>query len=517
MSQVFSSSPSPPFQPSDLHCSFRSSTRKVVADSIHGDILLTRKALCIIDTPEFQRLRNIKQLGVTSLVFPCGTHSRFEHSLGVYHLSGLWANRFKLLQPDLRVEDNDISIVQMAGLIHDLGHGPFSHIFDNYVAPTVFKSPYSHEEQGCRVFDHLLERNGLDFDSEHVARIKSYVLGEPSFSYRDEPRVRFLFDIVSNKRNGIDVDRFDYLMRDARAVNFGLPCHFNRIISLSRVIDGQICFHEKEAYSLFELHASRYRMFREVYCHNASTAIELMVTDALVAAAEWLKLSLFPHDMEFFCAQSDSILERIECARDELRDAGVVKAQKIIRRIRTRRLYCMVRSCRLKVPREGRESWLHGASGPEIRERMVRTKPGLRAKDFRVVRTLFGIGGSRNPLEGVRFFGKDEHSSRELQPYEVSYLFPSYTREIFIRVYAVTCNKQRQHLIREAFNDLLMKESSTVPILDSSGNFFSPEVPPSKRAPPIPIITPPRPAFDAAEIPSQLARDMRTEWDGAEF
>ena len=101
--------------------------RKVVSCAIHGFIELPAYAVGVIDTPEFQRLRSLKQLGVTSLVFPGGTHTRFEHSLGVGHLANIMVRRFRALQPELEVEEHEARLVHVAGLCHDLGHGPFSH------------------------------------------------------------------------------------------------------------------------------------------------------------------------------------------------------------------------------------------------------------------------------------------------------------------------------------------------------------------------------------------------------
>ena len=110
---------------------------KQIYDPVHGFITITPLMQNITDTPEFQRLRDIRQLGACNYVFPTATHSRFEHSIGVAHLGKEFLNRLVInswgdKQP-LKVEENDYLMVELAGLCHDLGHGPFSHLFDSFV------------------------------------------------------------------------------------------------------------------------------------------------------------------------------------------------------------------------------------------------------------------------------------------------------------------------------------------------------------------------------------------------
>lgn len=100
---------------------------KILQDAIHGLMQFNDTELSVIDTPQFQRLRNLKQLGTCYYVFPSASHNRFEHSLGVGHLSGELIDRIRRDQPELEISDLERRNLVLAGLCHDLGHGPFSH------------------------------------------------------------------------------------------------------------------------------------------------------------------------------------------------------------------------------------------------------------------------------------------------------------------------------------------------------------------------------------------------------
>ena len=128
-------------------------------DTIHGTIELDPVLAVIIDTPQFQRLRNIKQQGASYWVYPGASHNRFEHSIGASYLCGKFITILKEKHPHL-ITDMDVICVKIAGLCHNMGHGPFSHVFDNQYRKLVApQSKWTHDEQSCKMFDYMIEEN----------------------------------------------------------------------------------------------------------------------------------------------------------------------------------------------------------------------------------------------------------------------------------------------------------------------------------------------------------------------
>lgn len=144
---------------------------KIFIDTVHKHIKLDPLLIKIIDTVEFQRLHSLKQLGTCDFVFRGATHTRFEHSLGVAHLAGRLANVLRMNQPHLELTDADILCVKVAGLCHDLGHGPFSHVFDGVFLRRMYPSHdddhhggWRHEDGSVQMLRYILKENNISIN-----------------------------------------------------------------------------------------------------------------------------------------------------------------------------------------------------------------------------------------------------------------------------------------------------------------------------------------------------------------
>uniref|UniRef100_A0A672K3D9 HD domain-containing protein n=1 Tax=Sinocyclocheilus grahami TaxID=75366 RepID=A0A672K3D9_SINGR len=261
-------------------------------DPIHGHMELHPLLVKIIDTPQFQRLRHIKQLGGTYLVYPGASHNRFEHSLGVAYLAGRLVKVLHNNQPELKITKQDFLCVQIAGLCHDLGHGPFSHVFDGLVIPQAKRIKQLRGK-------YVLKKHGLDdkdatFIKELIEGAKtSEVQTDTPWTYkgRDEDK-SFLYEIVANKQNGIDVDKWDYFARDCHHLGIRNSFDHQRLLKFARVceVSGRkhICFRDKEADNVYDMFRTRYTLHRQAYQHKIYM---LKISEAIKTAEDYSELT----------------------------------------------------------------------------------------------------------------------------------------------------------------------------------------------------------------------------------
>ncbi|XP_010682564.2 uncharacterized protein LOC104897395 isoform X1 [Beta vulgaris subsp. vulgaris] len=408
---------------------------KNVKDNVHGLILLDPLALKFIDTEQFQRLRDLKQLGVTHLVFPGAVHSRFEHSLGVYHLAGAAVNELKRYQgSELGIETFDMQAVKLAGLLHDVGHGPFSHMFESGFLPKVLGgAKWSHEDMSYRLVDYIVDEHNIEMDDGMLKKVKEMIVASTEHGSADQSvkEKRFLYDIVANGRNSIDVDKFDYIVRDSRACGLGCSFEFERLFQTMRVMDDEICYRAKEYLTISKMFNTRADLHRTVYTHSKVKAIELMVVDALLKANNHLQITSKIHDPAEFWKLDDTIIKRIEIdphpALKESRD--------LISRIRRRDLYQFCNE--FTVPRDELEHF-RDITAKDIICSQVSGGVTLQEDDVVVSNTKIDLTrGKINPLGSIKFFQDyDSDKSFTIGDGSISQLLPSCCLDRIVKVYA---------------------------------------------------------------------------------
>lgn len=238
---------------------------KIINDPVHGFIDIPKGIILdLIDTDVFQRLRRIKQLALSSLVYPGAVHTRFNHCIGAMHLTGQALD--VLRSKGAEISDQEYEATMIAILLHDIGHGPFSHALESVILQGLH-----HERMSKAMMDYLNVR----FHGKLDLAIQIF---EGSY-----PR-RFLHQLVSSQ---LDMDRMDYLKRDSyfTGVVEGLVSA-SRIIKTLNVIDDRIVVESKGIYSVEKFIVARRLMYWQVYLHRAVLAAENMIINILKRAKE---------------------------------------------------------------------------------------------------------------------------------------------------------------------------------------------------------------------------------------
>lgn len=257
--------------------------RKIINDPVYGFITIDHpEVLRIISHPVYQRLRNIHQMAFAHLVYPGAVHSRLHHSLGAFHLMCTALGELKAKGIDI-TEEEELG-ARIAILLHDIGHGPFSHALEDELIPGV-----SHETISLMLMRKL--------DREMNGALKTAIA-----IFTDTHPKRFLHQLVSGQ---LDVDRMDYLNRDSffTGVAEGV-IGYDRIIKMLTVKDGQLMVEEKAIYSIEKFLVSRRLMYWQVYLHKTVLAAEMMLVKIIRRAKELMhegvSISSASEDLDFF-------------------------------------------------------------------------------------------------------------------------------------------------------------------------------------------------------------------------
>ena len=242
--------------------------RKILNDPVYGFITIPYESVFdIIEHPYFQRLRRIKQLGLTHLVYPGALHTRFHHTLGAVHLMGLAVE--ELRAKGYEITDQEAEGVTLAILLHDIGHGPFSHALEHSIVSGV-----SHEHLS-KLF---MERLNAEFNGKLDTAIAIF---------NDEYSKRFLHQLVSSQ---LDLDRLDYLRRDSffTGVSEGIVGS-DRIIKMLHVVNDELAVESKGIYSIEKFIVARRIMYWQVYLHKTVLSAEHLLIRILKRANELAK------------------------------------------------------------------------------------------------------------------------------------------------------------------------------------------------------------------------------------
>jgi uncharacterized protein len=271
-------------------------THKIINDPVYGFISINDSLILqIIAHPYYQRLRRIQQMAMAHLVYPGAVHTRLHHSLGAYHLMSMALD--ELLRKGIEITEEEQQAAKIAILLHDVGHGPFSHALEQVLAEGVH-----HEKISLHIIDALNKK----FDGKLTMALEIFNNNYPK---------RFLHQLVSGQ---LDVDRMDYLNRDSFFTGV-IEGHvaYDRILKMITVHNGNIAIEEKGIYSIENFLIARRLMYQQVYLHKTVVCAEQMLQKIIkrakyIGATCQMPLQKFINEnisnvtLEEFCALDDA-------------------------------------------------------------------------------------------------------------------------------------------------------------------------------------------------------------------
>ena len=286
-----------------------------IKDPIYGYVYITEEEKAVIDSYPVQRLRRLRQLAGAEYVYPGANHTRFEHSVGVMHLSGKVLENPNISQD---ISKDETGIVKIAALLHDVGHGPFSHIFEHLLIKKLGKT---HEDLTVWIIKNSELKDELGKLGYSVDEIADLAVGRhPS---RDKA---FLNQIISSS---IDVDKMDFIVRDTyhTGAGYGFVDVF-RLIHTFDVLDGNLAVDIGALSTLESFIIARVESFKSIYFHRVGRAAQIMLAMALERADEELGLTGFRNPEEYLamddytvwtmlrnCTKSSGIIRNMERRR----------------------------------------------------------------------------------------------------------------------------------------------------------------------------------------------------------
>ena len=275
-------------------------SKKVINDPVYGFLTVPSKLILkLVNHPYFQRLRRIRQLGLADYVYPGALHTRFHHALGAMSLMGTTLDNLKAKGHKISKKEYEAALIAI--LLHDIGHGPFSHVLES----TILKGVH-HEDMSILLMNSLNE----EFQGKLSLAIKIFT---------DQYERRFFHQLVSSQ---LDMDRLDYLQRDCFFTgvvegNVGVK----RILKMLDVVDDQIVVEEKGIYSIENFLTARRLMYWQVYLHKTTVSTEQMIVQLMERARHLVSIGEMPTaspPLQLILTESlelSDFQERPECLR----------------------------------------------------------------------------------------------------------------------------------------------------------------------------------------------------------
>ncbi len=278
--------------------------RKIINDPVYGFITVDDELIYrVIEHPYFQRLRRINQMAMANLVYPGAVHTRLHHALGAYHLMGNALNELK--NKGVEILPSEEQAAKIAILLHDIGHGPFSHALEHELIEGMH-----HEDLSLMIIKELNKQ----FNGQLALTLDIFT---------DRYHKKFLYQLISGQ---LDVDRMDYLNRDSffSGVHEGVIA-YDRIIKMLTVYNGELMVEEKSIYSIEKFLVARRLMYWQVYLHKTVLCAEQMLK-RIIKRAKFIKASTLQPLHNFITQPIQTVTLEEFCTLDDFDITAAIKS-----------------------------------------------------------------------------------------------------------------------------------------------------------------------------------------------
>ena len=420
-------------------------------DPIHGFIKLSDQETDLIDTQVFQRLRRIRQLAMTFLVYPGAQHTRFDHSIGVMHIAGRICQRLRELNPT-KVNNKDVDRVRLAALLHDVGHGPFSHVSEHLLDANAPDKDQVREKIHEKITVDII-RTDSEINEILSSDERDFVIS----MIEEQETWNWQRDIVSSE---LDADKMDYLLRDSyfAGVKYGLY-DLEKLIEACFISENSVtplAIKSTAIYALEQLLLARYHMTQQVYWHRVSLISNEMIIRGITLAIdannpEMTRLYRYPEknneesDQDYEQRKKDFIQNYlnyhdekvIEILKNDPEGQVPAEAKEIFGRLYNRKLFKMIAELRFK---DERDVILHSQLDEMLADKekkqqceaeiaahlglnaayVIVSKPPIRTQNYGIPTNLL------NP-EAIMIFDEDQNGLRRMIDYanELFFVRPS--------------------------------------------------------------------------------------------
>ncbi len=424
-----------------------------IRDPIHGYIFATKLEREIIDTETFQRLRRIRQLAGCFLVYPGGQHSRFEHVIGSMYLAGRVGSVLEARGP-ISFRPEDSLQLRLAALLHDVGHGPFSHMFEEVMAE---KTKVTHEDMTQKII--MESEIGVILEKNGVVRKEIAELAVGKSTHQP----RFMNDVIGGR---LSVDTMDYLLRDSyfTGVEYG-KVDVTRLINSFEVARNKLAIRQAALFVFEALMIARYQMFRAVYFHRTVRAGELMLIKSMLLADKELNLTSL--SLESYLSLTDEITLHRILTMNSAGDSELGRARKLASDYWARKLL----KCVFERTVQRKDKFLASIfSQKSFRDRLadeIAKDAGVEVQDIYVdvpTAPSVPVSSTREALEGItlvkRNDGTSEKHGKQGESYEINLEDMPLIGTIagFMDIMRVYTIKERREQVKKAVGRVLGRE-----------------------------------------------------------